>query len=98
MKKRVMSIAAVLLLLSGCNGKSNTVDAVIKGDDGSVIYIVFENDSAKITLPNGEKTLLKGVPTASGSKYANDQYEYSEWHGEIELKKDGEVIFKTKQQ
>jgi urease accessory protein UreH len=29
----------------------------------------------------------------SGVKYSNEKYEYTEWHGRIELRKEGKTIF-----
>ena len=41
----------------------------------------------------GETIELKQDTTASGIKYSNSRYEFTEWHGEIRLKKYGKVIF-----
>ncbi|MDR0762182.1 MAG: MliC family protein [Campylobacteraceae bacterium] len=95
MKKIVFSIL-VLLFLGGCHDKKDVIEAAITGEDGSVIHIVFYDDNANITLPDKKSVLLKGVPAASGTQYANDEYEYTEWHGEIELKKNNETVFKAK--
>ncbi|MDR1007895.1 MAG: MliC family protein [Campylobacteraceae bacterium] len=95
MKKSIWAIS-ILLFLSGCYDKKDVIDNAIIGEDGSVIRVVFYDDRANITLPDDSSVLLKGIPMASGIKYANSEYEYSEWHGEIELKKDNKTIFKAK--
>jgi membrane-bound inhibitor of C-type lysozyme len=95
MKKSILALS-VLLFLSGCNDKNSAANTLITGEDGSVVNVVFYDDFANITLPNNDTVLLKGVSAASGTKYANDEYEYIEWHGDIELKKGNETIFKAK--
>jgi membrane-bound inhibitor of C-type lysozyme len=93
MKKSIF-VVLISLFLSGCD--KDVTNAAIMGEDGSVLYITFYDDTANVTFSDKSSVLLKGVPMASGIKYANDEYEYSEWHGEIELKKDNKTIFKTK--
>jgi hypothetical protein len=93
MKKSILMLF-VLLFLSGCN--KDVIEAAITGEDGNIMHIAFYGDFANITLANNNTVLLKGVPAASGTQYANDEYEYTEWHGEIELKKNNETVFKAK--
>jgi membrane-bound inhibitor of C-type lysozyme len=97
-KKSAFIIISVLLL-SGCTDKAdkNIVRATITDQNGISINIVFDNakNTANLTLPDNTTVLLKGVVMASGIKYANDEYEYSEWHGESELKHGDEIIFQT---
>ncbi|MDR1285185.1 MAG: lipoprotein [Campylobacteraceae bacterium] len=107
MKKSISAIS-ILLFLSGCYDTKNIIDNTITGEDGSVIRVVFYDNTTNamlpdnydnalnITLPDNSSVILKSIPMASGIKYANSEYEYSEWHGEIELKKDNKTIFKAK--
>ncbi len=45
---------------------------------------------------NGETIELKADTTASGIKYSNSQYVYTEHQGNIDLKKDGKTVFEIK--
>ncbi|MDR3346770.1 MAG: MliC family protein [Campylobacteraceae bacterium] len=101
--KKSAFIIVTALLLSGCTDKAdknadkNIVRATVTDENGVSLNIIFDNakDTANLTLPDNTTILLKGVAMASGIKYANDEYEYSEWHGESELKRGDEIIFKT---
>ncbi|MDR2342193.1 MAG: MliC family protein [Campylobacteraceae bacterium] len=93
MKKSILALF-VLLSLSGCD--KDIIKTTITGENGDIIHVIFYDNTANITLPDDNTVLLKGIPIASGTKYANDEYEYSEWHGEIELKKNNETIFRAK--
>ncbi|MDR1461301.1 MAG: MliC family protein [Campylobacteraceae bacterium] len=93
-------ISIAIFIFAGCEKtqKDESIESVrITDSEGATLHIVFYNaqNVANITLPDNSTVLLNGVEMASGIKYANDEYEYSEWHGNIELKKGDEVIFKV---
>lgn len=78
-----------------------TVDKIVKtsvtNKDGAKLDMEFDNSKGTATfLFKGIKIELKQDTTASGIKYSNSNYEYTEWHGELSLKKDGKEIFTHK--
>jgi membrane-bound inhibitor of C-type lysozyme len=106
----IATAAFIALFISGCSkekavaeseASSNIVEAIIKNDNNEVLaHIVFDNpkDTANVTLPDNKSVILKGVPTASGIKFKNEEYEYSEWKGNIKLTKGSETIFEISTQ
>lgn len=69
-------------------GAATPVAYVCKGHEGTAVSVVFYNEtdppSAAITL--GERTaILLAVPAASGARYASDDVELWEHHGEATL-------------
>ena len=42
---------------------------------------------------NGERIELQQERTASGIRYSNEHFTYTNWHGETHLYKDGSLIF-----
>lgn len=76
----------------------NLVQSAVKDSTGSTLEMSFDDeDNTAFFVFNGEIIELKGDTMASGIKYSNAQYEFTEWHGEITLKKDGEVVFNYKE-
>lgn len=61
------------------------------------LNMVFNNttNTAKIYLDGGEQIELQGQTPASGIWYKNDQYELRGKGEEVQLTKDGKVIFKN---
>jgi membrane-bound inhibitor of C-type lysozyme len=56
--------------------------------------MMFNNTRNTATfILKGETIEMKQDTMASGIKYSNSNYEFTEWHGEIELKKDGKIVF-----
>ena len=53
---------------------------------------VFHPDTALFVF-NGETIELKGDTTASGIRYSNKHYIFTEHQGKMELLKDNKVIF-----
>lgn len=65
--------------------------------NGKKLEMTFNNSKDVATLVfNGEVIDLKGDTMASGIKYSNKNYEYVEHQGDIQLKKDGTVVFEAK--
>ena len=93
----------------GCgNVKSDTIpgDVTLQATDDGIITasatdktgvkldMVFNNAKGTATFTlKGETIELKQDTMGSGVKYSNEKYEYTEWHGRIELKKEGKSIF-----
>lgn len=104
MKTRGVFILVVCLFLSGwglssCSGNkgSEVVEASVTNKEGVVLEMVYHNTqrTAVFTL-NGERIELKQDTMASGVKYSNSRYVYSEWHGEMSLKKDGKEVWSNR--
>lgn len=69
----------------------------VTNSEGIQLITNFNNEKGTLTIDlSGEKIEMVQDTTASGVKAHNDKYEYTNWHGETELKKDGKVIFFTK--
>lgn len=69
----------------------------VTNKDGVKLDMTYNNTKGIATFVlNGETIELKADTTASGVKYSNNQYVYIEHQGEIELKKDGTVVFEKK--
>ncbi|MDG4950613.1 MliC family protein [Weeksellaceae bacterium KMM 9724] len=66
-------------------------------DAGDTLHLEVNSadNSAKAYLNGGDQIDLEGQKAASGTWYKNDQYELRGKGEKLELKKDGEVIFKN---
>jgi membrane-bound inhibitor of C-type lysozyme len=73
------------------------VQSAVIDSTGSILEMAFNptNDSALFVF-NGEIIELKADTVASGIRYSNKDYVFSEWHGEITLTKNGKVVFTHK--
>lgn len=74
--------------------QKNVVTATISNSEGVSLTLKF--DKARKTCEiefDGEKAELTQQRMASGIKYSNDHYVYTEWHGEIRLYKDRKLVF-----
>ncbi len=63
---------------------------------GDTLQYAYNNDAHTMTI--GFKNLqaeLKQDTTASGLRYSNDQFVYTEWHGISTLKEKGNTVFET---
>ena len=76
--------------------KDVIVTSSLTNDEGHTLEMVFNNttNTAKIYLNGGEQIELEGQKPASGIWYKNDQYELRGKGEEVELTKDGEIVFK----
>ena len=70
------------------------ITATITNKEGVTLTLRFNNaeQTCKLEL-NGEKIELKQERMASGIRYSNEHFVYTEWHREIRLYKDGKLIF-----
>lgn len=77
--------------------KDVIVTSSITNKEGQTLDMVFNNttNTAKIYLDGGEQIELQGQTPASGIWYKNDQYELRGKGEEVELTKDGKVVFKN---
>lgn len=79
--------------------KDDIVKSMVKDKAGKELGMTFNNTKGIATFTfNGEVLDLKQDTTASGIKYSNKDYEYTEHQGNIELKKDGAVVFSTQKE
>jgi membrane-bound inhibitor of C-type lysozyme len=61
---------------------------------GVILEIAFNNTKGTATFTlKGETIEMKQDTMGSGVKYSNEKYGYTEWHGRIELKKEGKTVF-----
>lgn len=78
--------------------KDEIVTSSLKNSEGHTLDMVFNNttNEAKVYLNGGEQIDLKGQTPASGIWYKNDQYELRGKGDDVELTKDGKVMFQNK--
>ena len=77
--------------------KDEIVTSTIKNKEGQTLDMTFNNttNEAKVYLDGGEQIDLKGQTPGSGIWYKNDHYELRGKGENVELTKDGKIIFKN---
>ena len=106
MKKITFILATSLLLLAiACNNSkknqenSEVIATTITNSNGKSIDVTYNTTEETATIVfNGETIVLQQQPSAPGTRYANDTYEYTEWQDEVELSRNGQVVFSSKDQ
>ena len=106
MKKITFILATSLLLLAiACNNSkknqenSEVIATTITNNNGKSIDVTYNTAEETATIVfNGETIVLQQQPSASGIRYANDTYEYTEWQDEVKLSRNGQVVFSSKDQ
>lgn len=102
MKKHFIWIAALAIALfsTSCNSKSKQessdelIESTVTSTSGQQLEATFDTANELVTIIfEGDTAVLKQQPSASGINYKNDTYEYTEWQNEIELLKNGVVVF-----
>lgn len=102
MKKHFIWIAALAIALfsTSCNSKSKQessdelIESTVTSTTGKQLEATFDTANELVTIIfEGDTAVLKQQPSASGINYKNDTYEYTEWQNEIELLKNGVVVF-----
>ena len=102
MKKHFIWIAAVAIALfsTSCNSISKQessdelIESTVTSTTGQQLEATFDTANELVTIIfEGDTAVLKQQPSASGINYKNDTYEYTEWQNEIELLKNGVVVF-----
>lgn len=102
MKKHFIWIAAVSIAIfsTSCNSKSKQessdelIESTVTSTTGQQLEATFDTANELVTIIfEGDTAVLKQQPSASGINYKNDTYEYTEWQNEIELLKNGVVVF-----
>lgn len=72
----------------------NLVESIVKDEEGNVLEMKFDNFNNTAVFVFDDKTIeLDADVTASGVRYSNKDYVFTEYQGKIELLKDGKVIF-----
>ncbi|REC63131.1 hypothetical protein DRF65_07870 [Chryseobacterium pennae] len=73
---------------------SDIVKSTLKDNSGKTLEVTFDNTKDIATLIfNGESLELKGQRPASGIWYKNDHYELRGKGDDVQLSKDGKVVF-----
>jgi hypothetical protein len=73
----------------------NLAQSAVRDSAGSILEMSFDEESnTALFVFNGEIIEMRRDTTASGVRYSNPHYVYTEWHGEITLQKDGEEVFR----
>ena len=102
MKKHFIWIAVVAIAIfsTSCNSKSKQessdelIESTVTSTTGQQLEATFDTANELVTIIfEGDTAVLKQQPSASGINYKNDTYEYTEWQNEIELLKNGVVVF-----
>ncbi|MDY0200394.1 MAG: MliC family protein [Tenuifilaceae bacterium] len=77
--------------------KDEIVKTSLKNKEGQTLDMTFNNSTnrAKIYLNGGEQIELVGQNPASGIWYKNDHYELRGKGENVELTKDGKIVFKN---
>ncbi|UPS91212.1 MliC family protein [Bizionia sp. M204] len=78
---------------------TNTQDDIVEtsstNNEGQTLQLIFNNSEGTVTFNfKGEKVTLRQEKAASGIWYKNESYELRGKGNDLELKKDGDVIFK----
>ncbi|MDR0693802.1 MAG: MliC family protein [Prevotellaceae bacterium] len=73
----------------------NLAQSAVVDSAGSILEMSFneENNTAFFVF-NGEIIEMQRDTVASGIRYSNPHYVYTEWHGEMTLEKDGKEVFR----
>ena len=73
---------------------TSIVSSATTNKEGISLKYTFNNSDGSCILElNGEIIKLNQERTASGIKYSNEHFIYTNWHGETNLFKDGKLIF-----
>ena len=105
----IIHIALILLIIS-CQPKNNsealegdmmeepedaTVTSTLRDNNGNELAMIFNNTEGTVQISfEGETIEMETQNPASGIWYKNDNYELRGKNEEIELTKDGTIIFK----
>ncbi|WP_131535867.1 MliC family protein [Pedobacter nototheniae] len=77
--------------------KDDVVESTVIDKNGKKLQMSFNNTLNQATfLLDGQTIELKGDTTGSGIQYHNENYIYTEHQGNMELKKDGKIVFEIK--
>jgi membrane-bound inhibitor of C-type lysozyme len=102
-KPAFLLITAMIWMLASCNHKKNNspvlqeVKTTVLNMKGDSLIMSYNNSAGTLKLVFNDDTLhLSRDTTASGIQYSNGAYLYTEWQGEITLKKGKDVVFTNK--
>lgn len=75
---------------------TDIVKSTLKDSSGKTVEVTFDNSKdIAILVFNGESLELKGQRPASGIWYKNDHYELRGKGDDIQLSKDGKIVFEN---
>lgn len=73
---------------------TDIVTTSVTDDNGNTLDMRFDNIAGTATfLFGGDTIYLKQDTMASGIRYSNDNYIFTEHQGEVTLTKDGDIVF-----
>lgn len=76
----------------------NLIESIVKNEEGKTLEMKFDNSNNTASFVFDGKTIaLNADTTASGIRYINKDYVFTEHQGKIKLLKNGEVIFNHQQ-
>lgn len=97
------AVLAILAVLGSCRSHKNNapvaqeVETSILNTKGDTLMLMYDNTAGTCRINyKGEQIVLERDTTASGLRYSNSNYLYTEWHGGITLKKNGKTVFSNK--
>lgn len=91
MKKLFISF----LFLISCVADKEIRDVIVDSE-GNKMELVFHNEKEELSINyRGEKYHLKQVPMASGIRYEDGEYQFSQWQGKTEFSKNDQILFRS---
>jgi membrane-bound inhibitor of C-type lysozyme len=99
MLKNLLFVVAAICLLASCRERRSPaadtiVTATVTNTGGARLDMAFNNTRGTVAIVfKGETINLKQDTMASGIRYSNPDYVFSEWHGQIALLKAGDTVF-----
>ena len=102
MKTRILYIFLIAFATTSCGIDNKDIVTgekdfyTIEGSSGSILLYTFDKTKSTMTIVLGDlKEELTQQRAASGIWYANEHYDLRGKGNEIELTKDGELLFKS---
>lgn len=81
--------------ISSQGNENNIVYDSVTNGEGKTLYMTFNKTHGTATFVfEGDTITLQQDTMGSGIKYSNDLYQFTEWHGNGELKKDTATVFR----
>lgn len=101
MKKIIslLTILSVVFVFSACKSAKkqndeNILKSTVTNAEGKQLELAYDTDNELVTIIfEGDTSVLKQQPSASGINYKNETYELTEWQNEVELLKNGTLVF-----
>ena len=89
----ILMACAACVLVAACNNR-NIVKSTLTDTAVNVLQMEFDKTAGTAVLYfMGDTIFLKQDTMASGIRYSNPQYVYTEWQGHATLIKDSLIVF-----